>query len=103
MKIQKIDGLEFRADTGPLQIGTDWPGTFFRGDDSAFMAMSISSKAKKVATETEDPEVISLCLMMAIQAERLIECCLHKDSKDAVMQDVMVIRARGESLNVLAF
>lgn len=31
------DGLS-RIETGPLQINDDWPGTFIRGDDSAYYA-----------------------------------------------------------------
>jgi len=30
-----------RIETGRMQIGTDWPGTFIRGDDSLFYAQTI--------------------------------------------------------------
>lgn len=45
MEIQKIplpEG-EGRVETGPVQFGDDWPGTFFRGDSAAFYAMSIAT------------------------------------------------------------
>lgn len=43
-KIQLIplpDGFDGRVETGPVQFGEDWPGTFIRGDNAAWYAMSI--------------------------------------------------------------
>ena len=31
-----------RPETGPIQLGDDWPGTFIRGDDSFFYATCLS-------------------------------------------------------------
>lgn len=33
-KITELPGVDFRAPTGPLRIGTDWPGTFIRADEA---------------------------------------------------------------------
>lgn len=30
-----------RVETGPIQFGDDWPGTFIRGDHSAHFAMHL--------------------------------------------------------------
>lgn len=30
-----------RPETGPMQFGDDWPGTFIRGDNAAFYANSL--------------------------------------------------------------
>lgn len=35
------EGFEGRVETGPVQFGEDWPGTFIRGDNAAWYAMSI--------------------------------------------------------------
>jgi hypothetical protein len=31
-----------RVETGPVQFGNDWPGTFIRGDNSAYYAMLLN-------------------------------------------------------------
>lgn len=36
--------------TGPLQIGRDWPGTFFRGDESG----GISDRLRGIAKQIEE-------------------------------------------------
>jgi hypothetical protein len=38
--ISNIEPLQ-RVETGTLQINNDWPGTFIRGDESAYYAMQI--------------------------------------------------------------
>lgn len=37
--IRKLPAQEERVESGPIQFGDDWPGTFFRGDHSAHFAM----------------------------------------------------------------
>lgn len=46
MKLQKIntDNLG-RAETGPIQIGDDWPGVFIRGDNALYTAMMLQQAA----------------------------------------------------------
>jgi hypothetical protein len=36
-----IKSIETRPETGSIQFGDDWPGTFIRGDDSAFYSMAL--------------------------------------------------------------
>lgn len=48
--IRKIDATDSqigsgRNVSGPLQIGNDWPGTFFRGDESGAIADRLSAIA----------------------------------------------------------
>lgn len=33
--------LDERVETGPTQIGDDWPGVFIRGDNAAYYAMML--------------------------------------------------------------
>lgn len=48
------DGLG-RVDTGPVQFGDDWPGTFIRGDNGAFYAMEL--RMLKAAIECGDASI----------------------------------------------
>lgn len=41
--------------TGPLQIGNDWPGTFFRGDDSGGICDRLRGIARQIATGSCHP------------------------------------------------
>lgn len=47
MEIQQFDALTKggetapRIETGPVQFGDDWPGSFFRGDNASFLALDI--------------------------------------------------------------
>lgn len=38
-EIQKVPAVEGRIETGPVQFGEDWPGTFIRGDNAFGYAM----------------------------------------------------------------
>jgi len=37
--IRKVPAVEPRVETGPIQFGDDWPGTFIRGDNAFAYAM----------------------------------------------------------------
>jgi len=39
--IRKLPDVEPRIETGPVQFGKDWPGTFIRGDNAAYYAMCL--------------------------------------------------------------
>lgn len=43
-----------RVETGPVQFGDDWPGTFVRGDHSAYYAMLLNQ-----LLETGDVDFLS--------------------------------------------
>ncbi len=36
--IRKLPATDVRVETGPIQFGDDWPGTFIRGDNAAYYA-----------------------------------------------------------------
>jgi hypothetical protein len=43
-KIRKIDiELDERVETGPIQIGDDWPGVFIRGDNAIYYRMCLEA------------------------------------------------------------
>jgi len=39
--IRKLPAVETRVETGPVQFGDDWPGTFIRGDNAFGYAMHL--------------------------------------------------------------
>ena len=39
--------LDDRVETGPLQIGDDWPGVFIRGDNAFYYAMNLRNALDK--------------------------------------------------------
>lgn len=39
--IREFPATEPRVETGPIRFGTDWPGTFIRGDNSFAAAMAL--------------------------------------------------------------
>jgi hypothetical protein len=39
--IREMPAADKRVESGPVQFGNDWPGTFIRGDDAAHYAMSL--------------------------------------------------------------
>lgn len=44
-----------RAETGPMQFGGDWPGTFIRGDNAAMYAIHLERLLELMGDRT-DPE-----------------------------------------------
>jgi hypothetical protein len=53
---RKVNGVEPRVETGPVQFGADWPGTFFRGDDSGGLAGALKGIAKSIELGEAHPE-----------------------------------------------
>lgn len=41
-----------RIESGPVQFGDDWPGTFFRGDDGAGVAGLLCAVAAQIEAGT---------------------------------------------------
>jgi len=59
-KITTLDGIEFRAPTGPLRIGSDWPGVFLRADEVGDWVVALrtaTTALKKQALGNGDLEV----------------------------------------------
>jgi hypothetical protein len=51
--IRILPAVDERVETGPIQFGEDWPGTFIRGDNAAYYAMILGEAIKQL----EDVEV----------------------------------------------
>lgn len=47
--MQKAPDPGYRVNTGPLQLGNDWPGTFFRGDHSGSRSDMLRAIAREIA------------------------------------------------------
>jgi len=41
MELRSFPAAEPRVETGPIQFGDDWPGTFIRGDNAFAHAMNL--------------------------------------------------------------
>jgi len=52
VRLPEQNGIQ-RLETGPLQVGDDWPGVFIRGDAAAYYAIEIK-RAIEIA-ECNDP------------------------------------------------
>jgi hypothetical protein len=95
-----LENVVFRADTGPLQLGTDWPGIFIRGDDCARTAIMLVSHAEKTASGSEDKDTLRLCLMIAEHCELLAQCFTQPASKQHILDIVARVQARCALLSV---
>ena len=51
MKIQTLETLEGRPETGPMKFGNDWPGVFIRGDNALHFAMTLRSVVQKMSKD----------------------------------------------------
>lgn len=47
-KIKTLADVECRVPTGPLRIGSDWPGVFLRGDEAGTWALSLDRAAREL-------------------------------------------------------
>lgn len=48
-KINTLVGIKYRAPTGPLRIGSDWPGIFLRGDEAQRWSCSLEKATRELA------------------------------------------------------
>lgn len=46
--IRKLPAVDERVETGAVQFGDDWPGTFIRGDNAAFYALNLDRLIQQV-------------------------------------------------------
>lgn len=64
--------LMVRIDTGPLQIGTDYPGVFIRGDE----ALGIADMLVQLRQQSRDPLLIKNSLIDEL-VKTLRSCCVR--------------------------
>ncbi len=58
--------------TGPLQIGNDWPGTFFRGDESGGISDRLNGIAKEIEAGNAHPAYAKYLKELAEEFRRCI-------------------------------
>lgn len=51
-----------RVETGPVQFGDDWPGTFIRGDDSFRFKCSIDLLMEWMQQQDDAPWIAANCM-----------------------------------------
>lgn len=61
-----------RVETGALQFGDDWPGTFIRGDNAGYYSMMLGHLLDGVGNESER-EFLTIQLR---QLQRLLAGCV---------------------------
>ncbi len=50
-EIRKLPAVDKRVETGPVQFGDDWPGTFIRGDDCFGLVMYFKGFVNQLTEE----------------------------------------------------
>lgn len=61
-RIDTLVDIEYRAPTGPLRIGSDWPGVFIRGDEAGSWSRSLDIAAReltKLSKHAQSPEDVA--------------------------------------------
>ena len=59
-----------RVESGPIQFGDDWPGTFIRGDEAAYFAACLASVLAGTADNTE--KYVSQNLLEELRSSNLV-------------------------------
>lgn len=66
IELRRLPDQESRVETGPVQFGDDWPGTFVRGDNSAFYAGVLAGVILRLkAGKSPDPFALGILENMA--------------------------------------
>ncbi len=68
--IRQLPACEPRVESGPIQFGEDWPGTFFRGDAAAGYAVHLEQLLQGIGDELSLSVVRSL--LAALHSSDLI-------------------------------
>ncbi|MEG1347698.1 MAG: hypothetical protein RSD49_06550 [Hafnia sp.] len=100
MSIQLLPDHPERVETGPVQFGNDWPGIFLRGDCACGTAFDLVSKAAKVAQDSQDAEVLTLCFVVAKHAEMLAQADTNAKTRAMVLEHVRAVDARCAALGI---
>lgn len=74
--VRQFPAAETRIESGPIQFGEDWPGTFIRGDHAAMFAQHLEEVLK--ATLPIHP--ISIAILQGLLSG-LRSCDLTRDEK----------------------
>ena len=72
MQILKLPGVADRVETGPVQFGDDWPGTFIRGDNAGHYAMYLQLFLDgKISTNDAIGTMVLRALLSDLQSSRV--------------------------------
>lgn len=72
--MRRLPAAEPRVESGPLQIGNDWPGTFFRGDESGGICDRLRGIAKMIRIGLGQHESISYSQYLDELADTFLQC-----------------------------
>ena len=73
-----------RVETGPIQFGDDWPGTYFRGDNAGWYGMLLKNLLDTVEQSIKDGKmeysILELCTLRGLQTN-LSGCLLNQSDE----------------------
>jgi hypothetical protein len=79
-EIRKMPGVAERVETGPVQFGADWPGTFIRGDNAAHYAHYLALMMDgKIAAGDAIGRMVVQGLLCDLQSSRVVDAA--RDAK----------------------
>lgn len=82
-RITHLPGVEFQAPTGPLRIGTDWPGVFIRADEAGNWTVAIDKAVaalKPVVIANQDIQ-LGQTLTDLKELQRLLKSAIVRDAE----------------------
>jgi hypothetical protein len=76
-EVRKLPAVETRVETGPVQFGDDWPGTFIRGDNAFFYASYLS-----IELDASKADPISIAVLRGLLATLRASDVRSQSAKD---------------------
>jgi hypothetical protein len=64
MKPRIFPAVADRVETGPIQFGDDWPGTFLRGDTAGAHAMYL-----EIVLDASKADPLSVCVLRGLLSD----------------------------------
>lgn len=80
------------SDSGPVQFGRGWPGTYLCGQDACISAFLLADLAAKAAAASSDPAVLALALVAANVSTRLSVCDQEGSAKASANAALAVVQ-----------
>jgi hypothetical protein len=77
--MQKAPDPGYRVDDGPLQLGNDWPGTFFRGDHSGGISDRLRGIARILRREMDGIHGRAYATYLEELADTFSQCIIKGD------------------------
>ncbi len=71
-----------RVESGALQINSDWPGVFVRGDNALFYAMQLSRMIAQLESTTQTTDIIAVSSLKGL-VDTLRSCAIvHAEAEE---------------------